>query len=157
MNMSSTYVALEAKNNEYCTQRKTRSATLERMHRLGWEVDELQRLLDDCQWILRELNQLKFADSHENVPRRLTDLRQKMKMFVKGIVPFQHTSASHIAVYMVSDERRAKKPYAIPIQCVPYRGMNEGLGRRLVKTLVSEMHRRGMCVSGNVVKIRIFC
>lgn len=142
------YAALRTKNDEYCTQRETQKASITKMHRLGWEVDELQRLLDECQWIMREINKLKSAEDSGNVQRRLTDLRQRMRKFVKGIVPFQRTAATHIAVYMISDEQRIKKPYAIPIQCMPYRGMNGTLGRRLVKSIVAEMYRRGMNVSG---------
>lgn len=112
------------------------------MHRLGWEVDELQLLLDECRWIMR---QLEGFNSGDTMP---TDLHQRMAKFVKGIIRFQRTPASHIAVYMISDERRNKKPYAVPIQCVSYRGMNEITGRKLVKTIVAEMNRRGMCVSG---------
>lgn len=118
------------------------------MHRLGWEVDELQRLSDECQWVMRQLARLKCTRADQSMPRQLTDLRQRMVEFVKGIMPFRRTPATHIAVYMISDERRSKKPYAVPIQCVPYRGMNEVLGRRLVKTIVAEMNRRSMRVSG---------
>ena len=148
--------ALKTKNDEYCSQRETKKATITKMHRLGWEVDELQRLLKDCQCIMREINEVKFATDGGNVPRQLTDLRQKMKKFVKGVMPFRRTPASHIAVYMISDEQRIKKPYAVPIQCVPYRGMNEVLGRRLVKNIISEMNRRGMNVSG-IVECILWC
>lgn len=101
--------ALKSKNDEYCTEREARKPSTAKTHRLGWEVDELQRLLDDCQWIMRQLNELKQANSDENVPRRLTDLRQKMEKFVKGVTTFKRTPATHIAVYMISDEHRRKK------------------------------------------------
>lgn len=41
----------------------------------------------------------------------------------------------HIMVFMISAEDRAQKPYALPIQCVPYTGMNESNARLLVKEI----------------------
>lgn len=113
---------------------------------LDWEVDEFRRLLDECRWIMRQLRELKHTRVDEPMPCSLADLRKKMAKFVRGIIRFRRTPASHIAVYMISDERRNKKPYAIPIQCVPYRGMNEALGRKLVNNIIAEMNRRGMRV-----------
>ena len=118
------------------------------MHRLEWEVDELQHLLLECQGILRQFEELKHKI---NVP--LADLRARMRKFVKGIIRFRRTPASHIAVFMISDEERRRKPYAVPIQCVPYRGLTEVLGRKLVKAIVAEMHRRGMYVSGKMSQV----
>ena len=81
-----------------------------KLHRLGWEVDELRRLSEECQWIMRQLSILKCDVEYQNVPRLLTDLRQRMGKFVKGVTSFRRTPATHIAVYMISDEHRSKKP-----------------------------------------------
>jgi hypothetical protein len=49
-----------------------------------------------------------------------------------------------IFVFMISPDKRDKKPYAIPIQCIPYRGMKDTTLRRLTSQIVHEMHHRKM-------------
>ncbi len=36
----------------------------------------------------------------------------------------KRTPASHVFVLMISSEQRRVKPYAIPIQCLPYTSMD---------------------------------
>lgn len=51
-------------------------------------------------------------------------------------------------VFMISPAKRDRKPYAIPIQCVSYRGMSDAKLRKLVNQIVHEMHSRAMKVAG---------
>ena len=48
-------------------------------------------------------------------------------------------------VLMISSELRNKKPYAVPVQCIPYAGMRESDIRQLINLLIKEM---GMKVAG---------
>lgn len=52
---------------------------------------------------------------------------------------------------MISPDKRDKKPYAIPIQCVSYRGMKDTTLRRLTNQIVHEMHHRQMKVAGKLI------
>ena len=49
---------------------------------------------------------------------------------------------------MISSELRNHKPYAVPVQCVPYAGLRESDMRRMVSYLVQEMVQMGMKVAG---------
>ena len=51
-------------------------------------------------------------------------------------------------VFMISSVLRNQKPYALPVQCIPYAGLRETDIRRLVSALVREMVGRGMKVAG---------
>ena len=51
---------------------------------------------------------------------------------------------------MISPESRDKKPYALPVQCLPYVGMSEDMIRALANALIGEMTTRGMKVVGEV-------
>ena len=51
-------------------------------------------------------------------------------------------------VVLISSELRDKKPYALPIQCLPYAGLKENDMRRIVTNIVKEMVGRGMKVRG---------
>ena len=56
----------------------------------------------------------------ENIPRRLTTIRQRVVTFIRGITCHKRTAATHVLVFMVSPEERNRKPYALPVQCIPY-------------------------------------
>ena len=49
---------------------------------------------------------------------------------------------------MVSSESRNKKPYSLPVQCIPYAGLKEVELHRLIIDLCKEMTSLGMNVSG---------
>ena len=51
-------------------------------------------------------------------------------------------------VFMISCEDRSRKPYAIPIQRVPYVGMNETNARKLIKAIIKAMVDGEMKVAG---------
>ena len=53
------------------------------------------------------------------VPRKLSGLREQLCSMLQGVYRFQRSPATHIVI-MISTESRSKKPYAQPVQCVPY-------------------------------------
>ena len=59
--------------------------------------------------------------------------------------------ATHIFVLTLNSEQHNKKPYAVPIQCVPYAGLKEVVIRNLVSALCKEMSHHGMKVSGTYI------
>ena len=49
---------------------------------------------------------------------------------------------------MISTEERSKKPYALPVQCLPYKGLKDGEVREIGNKVIQEMHKRNMKVAG---------
>ncbi|XP_065889311.1 uncharacterized protein [Dysidea avara] len=49
---------------------------------------------------------------------------------------------------MISTEDRRRKPYALPVQCVPYKGLSDSKVRDLANNIISEMVKRKMNVAG---------
>ena len=93
----------------------------------------------------KALLDLVLANSHTaNLPRHFCTLKSKLTDFVKRASRFRRTPATHIFVIMISDEYRRIKPYAIPVQCLPYAGMTERDVRRLLCNLICEMEKCGM-------------
>jgi len=45
-----------------------------------------------------------------------------------GLSRQKRTAATHLFVVMISPEGRQRKPYALPIQCVPYTGTHRRTG-----------------------------
>ena len=60
----------------------------------------------------------------ENISRQLAVTKQKLVNFIKSITRYKHTAATHILVFMISTEDRHKKPYALSVQCLPYKGIS---------------------------------
>jgi len=49
---------------------------------------------------------------------------------------------------MISTEDRRKKLYALPVQCIPYKGIGDALVRELANKVICEMVKRKMNVAG---------
>ena len=56
---------------------------------------------------------------------------------------------------MISNEERSKRPYALPIQCIPYKGLSDAKVRDLVNKIISEMVKRKMKVAGKKVYVNV--
>ena len=68
--------------------------------------------------------------------------------FVKQLSKFKRTPATLVFVIMVSSELQRKKPYTLPVQCLPYCGLNEKDIRQFISCLINEMVKVGMSVRG---------
>ena len=60
------------------------------------------------------------AQRDYNLRRKLGGVRSKLRELLRGLYKFERTPASHVFVFMVSSALRDRKPYALPIQCIPY-------------------------------------
>ena len=128
------------------------------MFSLCWDIEELKKLSSEGRNLRVELSAAfdvaRNADinfQQYNMPRKLSSIRERLGTFVKGVTRFRRKAATHIFVIMISSELRNRKPYALPVQCIPYAGLNEGSMRRLINELVKEMIGCGMKVSGEVL------
>ena len=120
---------------------------------LAWKVKELTELNENGRQLHSDINLFinkMGQDTHleENIPSQLSNVRQKLVSFIKGVTRHQRTPATHILVFMISSEERRKKPYALPVQCVPYKTLTDSKIRSLANEIVSEMKKRKMNVAG---------
>ena len=52
--------------------------------------------------------------------------------------------ATHVFVFLVSEERRNRKPYCLPVQYIPYHSLKDQYVRDLYGKVKSEMIAMGM-------------
>ena len=148
--------ALQEAQSAY--EEKHQSGTTDKvLTTLAWKVKELEDLQKQGRGLVIEVDSLttRLSDGscdliQENIARRLTSLRKELSSFVQGLSRYQRTAATHIFVFMISPEGRKRKPYAIPVQCLPYKGMKEKECISLVNRLVQEMNKRNMKGAGIV-------
>ena len=122
---------------------------------LGWRVEELNLLVKRSQTYIADVSRLVdvVADMtvdliRSNVARQLSNLRDSLSSFIHDLSCHQHVMATHIFVLMISSEMRNTKPYAVPVQCLPYWSMKHHQLMNIVCTLIREMKQRGMKVAG---------
>ena len=61
----------------------------------------------------------------QNVPRKIKSIRDRLGAFVKETIRFKRKAATHIFVIINSSELRDHKPYALPVLCLPYTGLDK--------------------------------
>ena len=122
-------------------------------NKYSWKIKELGDLNEMGRSVHSEVNVLssrleagQCLWEEENIPRKLVDIRKKLSSFIKGITRHQRMAATHILVFMISQEGQRTKPYAIPIQCILYKGLSDLKVRELSNKIIEEMVKRKMKV-----------
>ena len=149
------YAVLSRTNGVYEGSLQSGKHTEKAMLSLLWDLEELKHLNDegrrlkvDISVALDVIHMPVRLQREHNLAKKLTNIRSTLSAFVKGLYRFKRTPASHIFVVMISSAQRNRKPYALPIQCIPYAGMKELDIRRLVNAVAREMVNVGMKVAG---------
>ena len=111
-----------------------------------------QKLLQDHQQVTVAINtllgEIENDDSDAEIAHALSKIRQILTSLVRSIYRHKRTPASNVYVFMISSETRQVKPYAPPIQLLPYASLNTNTMRRLLQDIVKAMTTRGMNVVG---------
>ena len=76
-----------------------------------------------------------------------------------GLYRHRRTAATHVLAVLISPEGRDRKPYAIPVQLIPYTGLPQAKIRDVISNVVKEMSIRGMNISGmcNLHTCKSYC
>lgn len=153
-------VALKKAITEFDKKKADGNATDKTMFSLGWTIDELSRLNSKGQDVY--VNTVTAMESInggnvrvESLSRTLFLLKQDMKELVKGISRHKRKAATHVLVTMISPSDRNRKPYAMPICCIPYVGLSESQAREHINTVVREMVARNMKVAGTYIMVKV--
>ena len=132
---------------------KEGKSTRQVLYSLGWTVDELGRIVKEGRQLYVDISSLRSTvrakqRSGENIPRILSNLRPRLTDFVKLATRQRRVAATHVLVIMISSEERSVKPYALPVQCIPYVGITHEKMRSIVNNRIEEMVKRNMSVAG---------
>ena len=115
------------------------------------EIEELiqqgRKLIVEIQVLTERLSDEGCNAVVENIAKSLASLRRQMTSFVKALSKHQRETASHIFVLMISSESRNRKPYALPLQCLPVRGLKDKQVREFADAIIKEMTKRNMKVA----------
>ena len=73
------------------------------------------------------------------------------------LVKKRQPGATHVLLFLVSDERRNKKPYALPVQYIPYKSIKDQHGRDMTDAIKSKMMELDLKPVGTLDEIIFFC
>lgn len=79
-----------------------------------------------------------------------------MADFLKQLYSKKRVAATHLMVFMIADEARNFKPYALPVGVLPYASMTDDRLRKLEEELRSAMVNLGMVVVGEYTNTNTF-
>lgn len=140
-------------------EKKSKQANFleETLKEANWEVVEHQILLQqsqepngDFENALASLADMTQADA---ILPTVHSLATSSFVYLRSIFKKKRTAAAHVLVLMLSDERRAKKPYALPVRYVPCRTLRDQFIRDLTKDLKQEMKQRDLYLTGKLTKL----
>ena len=126
----------------------------EALKNANWEVVEYQTLIQQAQSILATLETVLATLNPTTCTNRifqrarvtLKDL--KIELYLKNLFKKKRTSASHVLVFMLSDEKRARKPYALPVRYIPYRTLRDQYIRDFSRDIKLKMKEKGLKLVG---------
>ena len=83
-----------------------------------------------------------------NLPAAIAKLKKQVEAYIKDISVKKRHDASHLLLFMISDELRNFKPYAIPVRVVKYKSITDAKLRELKEELRHAMNDCGMTTVG---------
>ncbi len=132
-----------------------KNSSSESLFALAWDVEGYRQLLEMVDKYSSAANAiLSYVVSpqtvHSNVPKQLADLREELLPYLKNLFLKHCDVASHLLIFMISDEKRNMKPYAIPVRAMPFRSITDAKVRELRDELRDALTSRGLVVVGFV-------
>jgi len=113
----------------YKRKRKQKNLSEESLVALAWDVEEYETLITknaEIRKLIAEVKEmLPTPEQQGNLARALRQLRDDLKAYVKNVTMKKREAASHLLIFMISDEQRAMKPYAIPVRVLPYKSITD--------------------------------
>ncbi|XP_021363619.1 uncharacterized protein LOC110456903 isoform X1 [Mizuhopecten yessoensis] len=136
--------AFKKATNDFRKKMNQKNANSETLKGLNWEVVECNTLLQQC---LEFMSKLKSdSDSRANIK----SISQEYPIYLKNLFKKKRTAVTHILVIAISDEQRNIKPYALPIQYLPYKSLRDQYVRDITEPIKNALTLAGINVVGLV-------
>ncbi len=131
---------------------KEKGTTTKQLFEGGWKVDDIQQLRKQNQQLIVNvralIEEIENGSSSCHTSQSLSSMKENLCNFSRNLYRQKRQVATHVFVLMISSERRERKPYALPLQLLPYHSINEQTIRRIVCNILKLMKARGMNVVG---------
>ena len=114
----------------YHSRLDVKNANQESLFSLAWEVEGYRRLSVSANELKDRMNKILCVYGlpvHErgNIPQELSMLRKDLLEYEQHLFAKHRDAVSHLLIFMVSDELRNMKPYAIPVRVMPFHSLTD--------------------------------
>ena len=142
----------KAAKDKYAAKQRQTNASEDSMFALAWECECFQTLINVNKELKSSLSSLhsrmSMSQTSGGTASDLTSLRERLLRYAQDLFSKKREAASHLMVFMIADEKRDMKPYAVPVRFIPYHSVTDQKLRELCQELRSVMVNLGMVVVG---------
>jgi hypothetical protein len=125
------------------------------MMELSWELIGYEELLKQNNELIQEITCIvnRFECGQQQVVKScIVKLEPKLFNYVKQVYMKKRNAATHLMIFMISDELRNTKPYAVPVRFLPYHSITDAKLRELPSQIEDAMVAVNMVTVGKHMK-----
>lgn len=116
---------------------------------LSWDVVGYEELLKKARKYITTVTALEESSSLTTILKVLCPLKNEYQEYLKGVYSKKRSAATHLMIFMIADECRNRKPYAVPVRFLSYKSITDKKLRELELEVEKAMKKLGMIVVGN--------
>ncbi|KAI8517793.1 hypothetical protein Bbelb_038100 [Branchiostoma belcheri] len=140
---------LEVAQKKYTEKFRQPNSSTELLKGLEWERVEYHTLLVQAKTFYERYERLLAAldpssPQPDRVAQCLVELAKDSQTYLQNLFKKRRVAADHAMVIMVSDERRNQKPYAVPIQLIPYHSLRDQFLQEFLNKCHEEAKKLGL-------------
>ena len=120
----------------------------QKMMELSWCAVGFEELVKFARGFQGEIKDFLQEGGPVDTGISLLSLKSSLLKYIKDLYSKKRTAATHLLVFMIADELRNRKPYAIPVRFMPYKSLTDAKLRDLEIQLEESMRGIGMTVVG---------
>lgn len=109
-------------------------------------IEKNMKIAEGINDILRRIN--GPVHGRGNIQADISVLKKELESYIKGVTTKRREAASHLLLFMISDELRNFKPYAVPVRVIKYKSITDAMLRGFKEDLRKAMKECGMTTVG---------
>ena len=140
----------KAAKDKYAAKQRQTNASEDSMFALARECECFQTLINkELKSSFSSLHsRMSVSQTSGSTASDLTSLHERLLRYAQDLFFKKREAASHLKVFMIADEKRDMKRYAVPVRFIPYHSVTDQKVLELCQELRSVMVDLGMVVVG---------
>ena len=137
----------------YESKRKLLNISEDSLFALAWDVEDYSKLIEKNTTVLDGINDILAringpVQGRGNIQADVSMMKKELEPYIKGVTTKKREAASHLLLFMISDELRNFKPYAVPVRVIKYKSITDAMLREFKEELRKAMKECDMTTVG---------
>ena len=137
----------------YESKRKLLNISEDSLFALAWDVEGYSKLIEKNTTITEGINDIVSringpVHGRGNIQADVSAVKKELEPYIKGVTTKKREAAPHLLLFMISDELRNFKPYAVPVRVIKYKSITDAMLREFKEELRKAMKECGMTTVG---------